>query len=170
MRKSLLLYMVLLAVALLAGSCRRAVEKARENIKIEAVEKVERIGLTGANLTMRVRNDTNYKLQLDRAQLGVFYADARVVTVVLRDPVVVERQAVQSVTTTWQLKVSDPLALYVLLRKLDKDEMDQIFVSYMVEGRGGPMPVNLSREMQPLSEFLNTFGVTLQDVKNYLTK
>ena len=37
-----------------------------------------------------------------------------------------------------------------------------------VEGRGGPASVKNSEEMVPLSEFLNIFGLSLQDVKNYL--
>ena len=41
-------------------------------------------------------------------------------------------------------------------------------ISFAVEGRGGPARVKISREMMPLSEFLNIFGLSLQDVKNYL--
>ena len=43
-----------------------------------------------------------------------------------------------------------------------------IGVSFAIEGRGGPARVKISREMMPLSEFLNIFGLSLQDVKNYL--
>ena len=31
-----------------------------------------------------------------------------------------------------------------------------------------PAPVKISHDRMPLSEFLNTFGLTLQDVKNQL--
>jgi hypothetical protein len=41
-------------------------------------------------------------------------------------------------------------------------------VSYAVEGRGGPAPVKISRERMPLSDFLNTFGLTIEDVKKQL--
>ena len=43
-----------------------------------------------------------------------------------------------------------------------------VAVSFAVEGRGGPASVKNSEEMVPLSEFLNIFGLSLQDVKNYL--
>ena len=60
------------------------------------------------------------------------------------------------------------LALYVLARKVKSGDLSQVEVSYAVEGRGGPAPVKISRERMPLSDFLNTFGLTLQDVKNKL--
>ena len=44
----------------------------------------------------------------------------------------------------------------------------QVEVSYAVEGRGGPAPVKISRERMPLSDFLNTFGLTIEDVKKQL--
>ncbi len=160
---------MLLALAPLS-SCRRAVEKARKNIRIEAVEKVERQGLTGAEVVVRVMNDTGHKLQLDQVRLEIYYATDKVATILLREPVEVQRRTVGSLSTRWILKISDPLALYVLVRKIDSGEIGQVAVSYSVAGRGGPMPVNISRQMMPLSDFLNIFGVTLEEVKNYLKK
>lgn len=73
-----------------------------------------------------------------------------------------------SFRTLWQLKISDPLALYVLARKVKSGDLSQVEVSYAVEGRGGPAPVKISRERMPLSDFLNTFGLTIEDVKKQL--
>ena len=47
-------------------------------------------------------------------------------------------------------------------------EIGQVAVSCRIRGRGGPVRVNISQEMMPLSDFLNIFGLTLQDVQNYL--
>ena len=52
MRK-FLLYLLLLAVAASAASCRKAVEKAQRNIRFEGIEKIERQGLTGAEIVVR---------------------------------------------------------------------------------------------------------------------
>ena len=148
-------YVLLLAVAVSLSSCRRAVEKARRNIRFEGIERVERQGLTGAEVVVRVMNDTGYKLVLDA-------------TVVLREAVEVPRRTTDSFRTLWQLKISDPLALYVLARKVKSGDLSQVEVSYAVEGRGGPAPVKISRERMPLSDFLNTFGLTIEDVKKQL--
>ena len=113
-------------------------------------------------------NNTGYKLQLETAEIDVYYADGRVGTVVLREPVEVPRRTTGSFRTLWRVKISDPLALYVLLRKVEAGDLSQVGIAYALEGRGGPAPVKISRDRMPLSDFLNTFGLTLQDVKNKL--
>lgn len=168
--KRYLLVILLLSVTLPMTSCRRAVEKARRNIRLEAVEKVERQGLTGAEVALRVKNGTGYKLVLGAARLEVFYAGDRVVSVLLREGVEVPRRVTASIPTRWQLKISDPLALYMLLKKVQADDISRVAVSYALEGRAGPAPVKISHEKMPLSDFLNIFGVTFQDVKSYLHK
>ncbi len=168
MRRTLL-YTLLFAVALSAASCRRAVERARENIRVEAVERIERHGLREVEVVVRVSNGTGYKLLLDTARLDLFYASNRVGDIRLRESVEVPRRAVTSVSTRWQLRISDPMALYVLVRKVQQNDLSDVAVSYFVEGRGGPVSVNILRQMVPVSEFLNTFGLTSQDVVDYLT-
>ena len=163
-------YKIILLLLLCAGmtSCRRAVEKARERIRIEAVERAESHGLTGLDLVLRVRNDTGYKLRLEHAALDLFCGAARVAAVELREPVEVPRRTTDSYVTGWRVRVSDPFALYALLRRIRQGDLAELTVSYAVEGRGGLASVNISREKVPLSEFLNTFGLDSQDLKNYL--
>lgn len=161
-------YALLLAAALSATSCRKAAEKAARNIHVEALERLERQGLTGAEAVLRVRNDTGHKLELDQARLDLYYGDSRAAAIVLRERVEVERHTVGSVPTLWRLKISDPLALYALVRKAETGDLSQVRVSFALDGRGGPVPVKISREQVPLSEFLNIFGLTLQDVTDFL--
>lgn len=164
----MLFYMLLFASVLSLGSCRRAIEKAQRNIRIEAVEKAERQGLSGAEIVLRVRNDTGYKLKLKKASLEVYYAEGLVTKVALRKEVEVPRRTTGSVTTLWRIRTSDPMALHVMTKKIREDDISKIGVSFAVEGRGGPAPVKISQQMMPLSEFLNIFGLSLDDVKNYL--
>ena len=66
------LYCILLtAMVLPMVSCRRAVEKARRNIRLEAVEKVERKGMGGAEAVVRVKNGTGYKLVLELSLIHI---------------------------------------------------------------------------------------------------
>ena len=159
---------LLLLAVILSTSCRKAVEKAQRNIRFEGIEKIERQGLTGAEMVVRVMNDTGYKLQLNMAEIDIYYSESRVGTIVLREPVEVPRRTTDSFRTLWRLKISDPMALYMLLRKVEAGDLSQVGVAYALEGRGGPAPVKISRDRMPLSDFLNTFGLTLQDVKNKL--
>ena len=66
----------------------------------------------------------------------------------------------------WRVRVSDPFALHALLRRLGDNDLSEVAVSFAVKGRGGPKAINISRERVPLSEFLNTFGIDLHDLKN----
>lgn len=166
--KKLLLHILLLAVVLMTGGCRRAVEKSARKVRFEGIERVERQGLTGAEIVARINNGSAHQLTLASAEFDVYYDDSRVATVVLVDPVEIEPRTVASVTTNWRLKISDPLTMLVLYARVKAGQFDQIAVSCRVEGRGGPAPVIFSREKMPLSEFLNTFGFSIQDVQNYL--
>ena len=142
----MLFCILLLGVVLPLGSCRRMAEKAQRNIRLEAVEKARRQGLSGAEID----------------------AGGVVTKVALREPAEAPRRATASVTTLWRIRTSDPMALHVMTKKIREDDISKIGVSFAVEGRGGPARVKISREMMPLSDFLNIFGLSLNDVKNYL--
>ena len=164
----MLFCILLLGVVLPLGSCRRMAEKAQRNIRLEAVEKARRQGLSGAEIVLRIKNGTGHKLKLEKASLTVYYAGVVVTKVALREPAEAPRRATASVTTLWRIRTSDPMALHVMTKKIREDDISKIGVSFAVEGRGGPARVKISREMMPLSEFLNIFGLSLNDVKNYL--
>lgn len=168
--KKIVFYTLLLAVALSSASCRRAAEKVRRNIRVEAVEKFEMRGLTGVDLTLRVMNNTGYKLALDEAKLDIYYGESCVGNIILREGVEVPRRTTLSVPTRWQVRISDPLALYVLSKKAQEGDLSQIGISLTATGQGGPKKVNISREKMPVSEFLNIFGLSPDDLKNYLKK
>ncbi len=160
-----------LAVAILltvAVSCRQAVEQARHEIGIETVERIERRGSAGAVAVLRVRNDSERTLVLRHARIGVSYGGAPVCELELRDPVRVPRRTTGSVTTLWRLRADNPMALYVLERRIREGDLERIGIRYDLRGRGGAVPVNISAEMMPLSDFLNTFGLSADDLKNYL--
>lgn len=166
--KKYLLLIVALAVALSLTSCRRVVEKAREKIRVEAIEAIESHGLSGFDAVVRLKNGTGYKLRLETAEVELFYDSRRIGDVALREPVEVARRTTVSVETQWRLRISDPLALYVLSRRLQQGELSQISVSFVIKGRGGPAKVDISQQMLPLSQVLNIFGLKADDLKNYL--
>ena len=158
-----------LAAAILltaAVSCRQAVEQARHEIGIETVERIERRGLAGAVAVLRVRNDSERTLVLRHARIGVSYGGAPVCELELRDPVRVPRRTTGSVTTL--LRADDPMALYVLERRIREGDLERIGIRYDLRGRGGAVSVNISGKMTSLSDFLNTFGLSADDLKNYL--
>lgn len=152
---------------LTAASCRRTVEKAREKIRIEQVERIDPHGTGGCDVVLQVRNDTGYKLRLESASIDLYYGSSRVVTVLLQEPVEVPRHRVQSVVTRWKWRIGDPLALYALFRRVQRDDTSGIAVSYAAAGRGGPASFAVGREQVPLNDMLNALGVELREIKDY---
>lgn len=159
---------LLLALVLPMTSCRRATERALSKIRVEEVVKLERQGLSGAELVLRVKNATGHKLVLERAVLRIYYAENLVTSIALRGRVEVPRRSDGEITTLWRTRTSDPMALYVMRKKLAGGDLSRIAVSFSIDGRGGPAPVNISQEMMPLSDFLNIFGLSFDEVKTYL--
>ena len=116
----MLFCILLLWVVLPLGSCRRMAEKAQRNIRLEAVEKARRQGLSGAEIVLRVKNGTGHKLKLEKASLTVYYAGGVVTKVALREPAEAPRRATASVTTLWRIRTSDPRARHVMTKKIGR--------------------------------------------------
>lgn len=173
MKRSISTYffaVVVLLSALGLPSCRRAAEKARRNIRIEAVEQIDRHALSGMDLTVRVHNGSRYKLLLSQAELEVWYAGSCIGSVQLREGVAIPRRTTQSVTLRWKFRIDDPFGLYALARKLRRDDLSQVEVGFRVKGRGGPAAVNIRKERMPLSDFLRIFGIGIDDIKTYMNE
>lgn len=162
------LYLLLITTVATMGSCQRALENAQRNIGVEAVVKAERQGLSGAEIVLRVKNDTRHKLVLKKASLQVFYNGDLLSHVVLRKHVEVPRRATTDIPTLWKIDNPEPAGQYILEKRIREGDISQISVSYHIEGRGGPVPVEISQQMMPLSDFLNNFGLSVQDLINYM--
>ncbi len=165
-----LVWLSVLFVLLSTTSCRRALEKTARKIRVEAVERVTPRGLSGLDVTLRVANGSGYKLALDTVRADIYCAGDRVGRIVLREQVEVAKRTTVSIPTRWQMKIYDPLALYALIRKIDRGDYSNVTVSYVVSGRGGPFPINISQEMVLLSDFLNIFGLKTDDIKSFLKR
>lgn len=160
--------LLLLAVVLGMPSCRRAAERARRDIAVERIVEVARLGSAGAVVTLHVRNDSRRTLRLDEARFELFLAGGLAAEFRLHEPVRVAARTTADCRTVWRVRTEDPMAYYALQRKIRAGETARIEVSAHVAGRGGGFPVKFSCERMPLSEFLNTFGATIEDLENFL--
>ena len=158
----------LLLTALTLGSCRRAMQNAIRKIRIEAVEEITPKGLTSAEAVVRIANGTSHRLELEQAEFVLHHRSTGVIAFELREGFTVDRHTTVRVPTRWRIRLLDPLSILLLGRDFYNGDPSQITVSYHVEGRGGPIRVDRSREQVPLSDFLRTFGVTMEDLKHYV--
>ena len=77
-------------------------EKAQRNIRLEAVEKARRQGLSGAEIVLRIKNGTGHKLKLEKASLTVYYAGGVVTKVALREPAEAPRRGGSGLPARWR--------------------------------------------------------------------
>lgn len=159
---------VCLGLVLLATSCQKAIERAQRDIRLEAVESIERKGMSGAAATIRVANDSRYKLVLKNARFELFYGEVPVSSFTLHGRVEIPRRTSGSYRSLWRVVTEDPMIYYMVTKKIEAGEIDRIAVSFTLEGRGGPASAKMSEEMMPFSEFLNIFGLDLDEVRKYL--
>lgn len=163
------LYLLLLTTLLLTGGgCRRMAQRAAQKIHIEGIEQLRPQGLSAAEVVFRVTNGTGYKLQLNDAQFDVYYKGAPFLTIRLAERVEVPKRTTASIPTRWRIRIADPLTLLLVGRDWMQREVSQLTVDYTLEGRGGPVPVKRQRKGVPLSEFLRTFGVSLDAINSFI--
>ena len=162
-RREVLKRLHILCLALLAaatlGGCHRYL--ARE---VRIVPKdVETYGSAGADVTLHVR-----PLRFEAAALSLAYDGGEVLCATLRDTVTVASGWEGDVRMRCRLRVPDRAALYAVQRKLQRAETQRMTVSFALRLRVGDAVKKIGRRRMPLSDFLNTFGLTIEDVKKQL--
>ncbi len=164
MKKNVILSISLILLALTFGSCRRMAEEAIQKIRIEAVEDFRLIGLTNAEMGLRIANDTRHNIKLNEAELTIHYKERPVITLQLQGGIKINKRTTETIATRWKLK-AEVLAIMLVARDIRNDDPSQIRVSFRIEGHSGLVGFDISQEKMPLSEFLPTFGLTWQEFK-----
>ncbi len=160
---------LLVGLSLLLSSCSSTVQKMRRKVKLEGIEDVRPTSLSSVRIDFRIMNQTAYNLHLKDAVAHLYYRDNCIGTMRLKERVEVpKRTASELFTTDWAVEVGNPLSLLPILGKVRSGDLSELWVDLELEGRGGPVPVNLSREKMPLSDFLRTFGVDTDNMMNFL--
>lgn len=167
MKKYLLLLMAL-CVAVTLSSCRKTMEKMREKVELIGVEDVRLVGLTSLEIDFSARNDTAYNLVVKEATITLLNTSTELGALHLSEPVTVKSRTTDTFTSRWRIEIGNPLQLLSLASKLRNNDLSGLFVSIDVDGRGGPVPVNISRERVPLSEILSKFGADISDLSKLM--
>ncbi|MDO4758066.1 MAG: hypothetical protein Q4A18_02235 [Rikenellaceae bacterium] len=164
-----ILAILLVAFSLGLGSCSKSISKMRQKVALQGIEDVRVVSLSSVQIDFRIQNETAYNLHLKDAVAHLYYRDEVIGTMTLRDRVEVPRKTKSEVfSTMWNVDLGNPLKLLPILGKVRSGDLSELWVNLELEGRGGPVPVNLSRQKMPLSDFLRTFGVDVTNFTNLL--
>ncbi len=162
--KRFLFLLLLLLLTLPMTSCRGIKERMRQKVRFEGIEAIQPIGLTSLEIGLRIANETAYDLHLNSATATLYYKESRVGSMILKEAVVQPRRTTSTLATQWLLDLNNPLAALALISRLKQEGSNEATVSLQLEGKGGPMPLTISREKMPLSDFLNIFGIKAEDL------
>ncbi|MBR5819645.1 MAG: hypothetical protein IKY68_00115 [Alistipes sp.] len=167
--KKLLKLSLLVALAFSFASCSNTMQKMRSKVKLQGVEDIRPTSLSSVRIDLRVMNKTAYNLHLKDAVANLYYRENCIGTMRLKEQVEVPKRTESEVFETyWAVEIGNPLSLLPLVAKLRSGDLSEYWVNLELEGRGGPVPVNLSREKMPLSDFLRSFGVDSKNLMNIL--
>lgn len=153
MKRALTVKAALLVGALLLSACGGVVRKLGP---VEPVE-FDRHGWSGADLTLRIGNGSAHDLRIRAAKVTFYYDEAFIGTATLMRETVVPKRSHDLHRTRWRLRVEDPAAAMLLLKRIETHDYDRIAVEYAFTAKVGIVRRTFSADMVPLSIFLATF-------------
>lgn len=168
MKKYLPLLLAALCVLSLS-SCSDTVRKMRSKVKLQGIEDVRPTSLSSVQIDFRIMNKTAYNLHLKDAVAELYYLDNCIGTMRLKERVEVPKRTESEVFETfWAVEIGNPLSLLPVLGKVRQGDLSDFWVHLDLEGRGGPVPVSLSKGKVPLTDFLRTMGVDTNNLLSFL--
>lgn len=143
--------------ALLLAACSGMVRKLGP---VEPVD-FDRHGWAGADLTLRIGNRSAHDLHIRAAEITFCYDETFVGTATLTRETVIPKHSSDLHRTRWRLRVEDPAAAMLILKRIEAHDYDRIAIGYTVTAKAGAAKRTFSAEMVPLSIFLATFGASI---------
>jgi len=162
--KILLLLALLLPLTSGAGVVDRYVSK----IHFGGFNRVTHCTSSGMNLYVSIDNGINHNIVVKSCTAVVSRDGAEIMRIELRDRVVVPKRSVSEVLLPLRFRADNSMSILVLLRRILDGRIDDLTVSLDVRCRVSVVSKTFSKQNIAMSEFLDTFGVTIDDVKQLI--
>lgn len=158
-------FRLLLCTTLLASlfGCGRPLVR---EVQIEELSVVTH-GLAGVDVTARMSNAADRELRIESIEGVLFYDRGEVLRIRLHRPVTIAPDWSGDVRLRCRMQVPDRAALYGVCRKMERGEIQRMRVALSVSVVAGRQKKKVVRRIS-LSDFLDTFGVTTEDLLNVL--
>lgn len=146
----------LLLVTLLVVGCA-------PKVRFEGIESVRRYGTVGADVAVRVTNDSRRTLVVESGELTFFTASGSLGSVELRGEVEIPRRSEGVVASRWRLDAPDVASEYTLQRRLENGEWAGLDVAGRFTVRIGKMRRTISFPRTTVSEILSNFAAPCEE-------
>lgn len=151
---------ILLTVLLLSVSCGRMVQR---RVAVESVESFERLGWSGVDVTLTVRNDLRRDIALDSCRVAFILPSGILARAELRGGASIERQTTADVRLRFKIVSENFLALQFLWLRMASGETDDTLLDIEAVVRIGGRQHKIYAPARNLSEILRKFGVSEDD-------
>ncbi len=155
--KKVVIYTLLLSASIVLNSCGFSAKSIEQNIRIEGVENIDIMGLTGLQVDLKVKNDMRGVIEVETGRIELFDEGEYVGSLELREAVALPKKWSGVVATRWRIDAPNVMAMLSVARQIVGKKTDDLTVNYSFKGDYGIIPLNISGEGVPLSDFLGIF-------------
>ena len=155
---------ILFVLSLLLPSCGGG---GRQRVAVESVESVSRLGWSGAEVVLRVRNDLGRDVALDECRIIFRTESGTLAQAELRGGAAVARRSTGRVALRIRITSVNPSAMQVLWRRLAAGDIGTVRLDIEAAVRIGSRKRKIYAAERSLSEILCNFGVSKDDLPTW---
>ncbi len=150
---------LVLALILLGTSCGVAkLARLGNQIELIAVEKIELKGLTGLQIKVEIRNDSQHEVAMNGGVITLFMEGQKVATLTQVSEARSLPSTTQSVTSIWKITDVEPLTLLMLSGRLVQRDFSEMTINYSAELSYGKFSRQISGEGVDITKFISIFA------------
>lgn len=123
---------------------------------------------SGMNLYVAIDNGISHNIVVKSCSAVVSRGGVEIMRIELRDRVVVAKQSLTEVLLPLRFSADNSMSILVLLRRILEGRIDDLSVSFTARFRVSIVSKTFSRQNIAMSEFLDTFGVKIDDVEQLI--
>lgn len=167
-----MLVVTMLVACARAEACKPLSERMAEGVSLVGVVDVTHLSTSGMNLYIEVDNDTCHRLVVSRAEIDVVEDGENVVTISLRDKVVVRGRCTSKVLIPLRFNARSSFALARTLRRALEAE-NGITLNYRIRGGTSLFRRNAEAEGVAITELLANAPIAaaaLEGLEQYLNR
>lgn len=135
----------------------------QDDVSIKGVENVSLRSLSNVDMTLGVENLSGKNINIESAKFRIDNQGDAVITMLLKDKVVIPKRSTSSVTMNWAVKFDNPLGALSVVSTLKRSQAN-LTVSGEVVVKGGWVRKKIELKAVPLSQILSNFGVKTEDI------
>lgn len=128
-------------------------------ISIEDVTRVTHLSSSGANLYVRLKNNSRRTIVLRRGEVDIMVDGSLKSSISLRDKVVIPKGYDGELLLPLRFRSSSSITLHILLRRIAEGDIQGITINYRLRAGTRLIKRSFSDEGIAISDFFDTFAI-----------